>query len=219
VSINVSIDVSNNAPNKQINIKYSQKEVKMKKSRGARTIVFPTPIFIVGTYDKEGKPNAMAVAWGGICCSRPPCVCISVRKATYTYGNLIQQKAFTVNIPDEKHVIEADYFGLVSGRTVDKFAETGLTPVKSDFVNAPYINEFPLNVSCQVVEFHELGLHTLFVGEILDVAADEDVFTADGKFDMNKIKPFWWAPDDGGYYGIGTHLGQGHSIGNSLKKS
>ena len=123
----------------------------MKKSRGAKTIVYPTPVFIVGTYATDGKPNAMAVAWGGICCSRPPCVSISVRKATYTYGNLMQRRAFTVNIPGEEHVKYADYFGLVSGRNVDKFAITGLTPVKSDLVDAPYIDEFPLNLACKVI--------------------------------------------------------------------
>jgi flavin reductase (DIM6/NTAB) family NADH-FMN oxidoreductase RutF len=188
----------------------------MKKSRGSKTIVFPTPVFIVGTYDLDDKPNAMAVAWGGICCSRPPCVTISVRKATYTYGNLVHHKAFTVNIPAEKHVREADYFGLASGRTVDKFAKTGLTPVKSDSVYAPYIEEFPLILSCKVMHIYEIGLHTMFVGEILDVMADEDVYREDGKLDITKIKPFLWAPDDGGYYSVGAFLGKSHSIGHSV---
>lgn len=189
----------------------------MKKSRGAKTIVYPTPVFIVGTYATDGKPNAMAVAWGGICCSRPPCVSISVRKATYTYGNLMQRRAFTVNIPGEKHVKYADYFGLVSGRNVDKFAITGLTPVKSDLVDAPYIDEFPLNLACKVLEVHEIGLHTLFVGEIMDVLADESVYKADEKLDIRKVMPVIWAPDDGGYYGIGQYLGESFNIGNEIK--
>ncbi len=188
----------------------------MKKSRGAKTIVYPTPVFIVGTYATDGKPNAMAVAWGGICCSRPPCVSISVRKATYTYGNLMQRRAFTVNIPGEKHVKYADYFGLVSGRNVDKFAITGLTPVKSDLVDAPYIDEFPLNLACKVLEVHEIGLHTLFVGEIMDVLADESVYKADEKLDIRKVMPVIWAPDDGGYYGIGQYLGESFNIGNEI---
>lgn len=83
-------------------------------------------MFIVGTYDEVGKANAMAVAWGGISCSDPPCVSISTREATYTQGNIIKQGAFTVNIPSEEYVKEADYFGMVSGRDEDKFAKTGI---------------------------------------------------------------------------------------------
>ena len=93
----------------------------MKTSLGARTAAYPTPVFIVGTYDPEGRPNVMTVAWGGICCSDPPCVAISVRKATHTYGNLMERKAFTVSIPSADHVVAADFFGIASGRDVDKF--------------------------------------------------------------------------------------------------
>ncbi|HSQ39228.1 MAG TPA: flavin reductase family protein, partial [Anaerolineales bacterium] len=121
----------------------------MKTSRGAKTIVYPTPVFIVGTYDDADKPNLMAAAWGGICCSRPPCVSVSLRKATYTYGNIVARGAFTVNIASEQYVKEADYVGLVSGRDVDKFAAAGLTPVKSDLVDAPYVAEFPMVLECK----------------------------------------------------------------------
>jgi hypothetical protein len=106
----------------------------MKKSIGANTIIYPTPVLIVGTYDGEGKPNVMTVAWGGICCSDPPCIAISLRKATYTYGNICRQKAFTVSIPSEKHARCADYFGIASGKKVDKLNVSGLTPVKSALV-------------------------------------------------------------------------------------
>ena len=189
----------------------------MKLSKGAKTIVYPTPVFIVGTYDAEGKANAMAVAWGGICCSRPPCVAISVRKATYTYGNLLQRKAFPVNIPSREYAQHADYFGIVSGRDVDKFAETGLTAVKSEPVDAPYIAEFPMNILCEVLEIHEIGLHTLFVGEIKDVIADEEVFNAEGQLDVKKVDPILWAPDDGGYYAVGDFVGKAFHIGRNLK--
>ena len=141
----------------------------MKTSLGARTLIYPTPVFAVGTYDAAGKPNVMAVAWGGICCSKPPCLSIALRKATYTYGNLVERGAFTVSIPSTDHVAAADYLGIVSGRDVDKFQTSGLTPVASDVVDAPYVGEFPLVLECQVVHTAELGLHTLFVGEILDV--------------------------------------------------
>jgi len=101
----------------------------MKKSFGAKTLIFPAPVWCVGSYDTSGKPNIMTIAWGGICCSKPPCVTISLRKATYTYGNIMERKAFTLNVPSEQYVQEADYFGIASGRDVDKFKETGLTAV------------------------------------------------------------------------------------------
>ena len=147
----------------------------VKKSVGARTLALPTPTWIVGTYDKEGRPNMMTAAWGGICCSKPPCIYVSLRKATYTYGSLMERKAFTVSIPSEDYVKEADYIGLASGRDVDKFAATGLTPVKSDLVDAPYVKEFPLILECKVIHTIEIGLHTEFIGEIMDV------FEATGK--------------------------------------
>jgi flavin reductase (DIM6/NTAB) family NADH-FMN oxidoreductase RutF len=85
----------------------------------------------------------MTAAWAGICCSAPVCIAVSLRKATYTFGNIVERKAFTVNVPSERFVRDVDYFGIVSGRRKDKFAETGLTPVKSSVVDAPYIDEFP----------------------------------------------------------------------------
>ncbi len=91
-------------------------------------MLFPVPVLVVGTYDASGRPDAATVAWGGMCCTEPPCVAISLRKATYTYGNIIAKKAFTINVTTEPHVKEADYFGIVSGRTIDKFSSTGLTP-------------------------------------------------------------------------------------------
>ena len=188
----------------------------MKKSIGAKTIVYPTPVFIVGTYDKAGKANAMAVAWGGISCSDPPCVSISTREATYTQGNLINQEAFTINIPSEKYVKEADHFGVISGRDEDKFSITGLTPVKSEIVNAPYIKEFPLILECKLVDTTKLGLHTHFTGEILDVKIDEEFTDENGNPDINKIKPILYDPAGMGYYGIGKFLGQVFSIGRNI---
>ena len=82
----------------------------MKKSLGANTLIYPTPTWVVGTYDKDGKPNVMTAAWGGICCSQPPCVAVSLRKATYSYGNIVERKAFTVNVPSVAHAKQADYF-------------------------------------------------------------------------------------------------------------
>ncbi len=188
----------------------------MKTSLGPKTLAYPTPVYIVGTYGAAGRPNVMAVAWGGICCSKPPCVAISVRAATYTYGNLMERKAFTVSIPSEDYVAAADYFGIASGRDVDKFAVTGLTPVASDLVDAPYVGEFPLVLECKVVHIAELGLHTLFVGEIVDVKIEESCLDAQGKPSGRLLKPFSWAPGENQYYGLGEDLGRGFSVGRKL---
>ena len=188
----------------------------MKTSLGARTLVFPTPVFVVGTFDKAGKPNVMTASWGGICCSRPPCVAVSLRKATYTYWNILERRAFTVSIPSETHVREADYFGLVSGKSVDKLAVAKLTPVRSDLVDAPYVEEFPLVVECKLAQAIELGLHTQFVGEVLDVKAEADVLDRKGLLDIGKIRPLAFAPDAEVYYGTGSRVGQAFLIGRTL---
>ncbi|TVM02675.1 MAG: flavoredoxin [Candidatus Brocadia sp. WS118] len=191
----------------------------MKKSLGAKTIVYPTPVLIVGTYDKAGKPNAMNVAWGGLCCSSPPSVAVSLRKATYTYGNVVERKAFTVNIPSESYVKEADYFGIASGSKEDKFSVTKLTAVKSDLVDAPYIKEFPLILECKLTHTVEIGLHIQFIGEIMDVKVEESVLGESGIIDMEKLHPMLYAPEIRAYYGVGRSLGKAFSIGKQVKAS
>ncbi|MFH1085352.1 MAG: flavin reductase family protein [Chloroflexota bacterium] len=190
----------------------------MKKSIGARTIVYPTPVFVVGTYDANGRPNAMTAAWGGLCCSRPPCLCVALRAATYTYGNIVAEKCFTVSIPSSDHVREADYLGLASGRETDKFAAAGLTPVPSQVVHAPYVGEFPFVLECKLLHTIEIGLHTQFIGEILDIKADDTVFGADGRVHMDLVRPFLFAPDNREYWGIGERLGPAFEIGKALLK-
>ena len=188
----------------------------MKKSLGAKTLVYPTPVLVVGTYDKAGKPNVMTVSWGGICCSQPPCVAVSVRKATYTYSNILERKAFTISIPSEEHVKQVDYFGLVSGRTMDKFAATKLTPVKSKLVDAPYVKEFPVVLECQLVHVFELGVHTQFVGEVLDAKVEESALGMGTSVDLKKIKPLIFVPDNQDYYGIGNFVGKVFSVGQGV---
>ena len=190
----------------------------MKKSLGVKTIVLPTPVFIVGTYDEEGKPNAMTVAWGGLCCSDPPCAAISLRKATYTYTNIIEREAFTVNIPSEVHVKEADYFGIASGRKKDKFSASGLTAVKSDLVDAPYVKEFPLILECKLLHTIEIGLHTQFIGEIMDAKADETVLGEGSLPDMKKVNPIAFCPGTRMYYKIGEILAKAFFIGREVKE-
>jgi flavin reductase (DIM6/NTAB) family NADH-FMN oxidoreductase RutF len=188
----------------------------MKKSIGAKTLVYPTPVFIIGTYDQAGKPNVMAVAWGGICCSRPPCVAVSLRKATYTYGSIVERKAFTVNIPSESFVRQADYCGIASGKNEDKFTKVGLTPVRSQVVDAPYVLEFPLALECELLHTIEIGLHTQFIGQVMDIKAEESVLAPDGKVDIEKVRPILFAPDDRAYYSIGSRLGEAFSIGRQI---
>ena len=185
----------------------------MKKSFGSKTLIFPTPVWCVGSYDNDGNPNVMTIAWGGICCSKPPCVTISLRKATYTYGNIIARQAYTLSVPSVQYVQEADYFGMASGRNVNKFKETGLTPVKSELTDAPYVGEFPMILECKVIHHYEIGLHTHFVGEILDVKIDESGLDDDGKPDIEKIHPIVFSPEVQRYHGIGAFIGKAFVIG------
>jgi len=145
----------------------------MKKSIGSKDLIFPAPVLIVGTYSIDGKPNAMNVAWGGIC-SYPPCIAISIQENRRTHKNILQKKAFTINIPNEKQVEEADFFGLVSGNTYDKFDSVNLTTVKGDKVDAPYIEEFPINIECELMDMIGIGEHTQFIGKILDIKIDDE---------------------------------------------
>jgi flavin reductase (DIM6/NTAB) family NADH-FMN oxidoreductase RutF len=188
----------------------------MKKSFGSIPLAFPAPVWCIGSYDKEGKPNIMTVAWGGICCSKPACMTISLRKATYTYGCIMGRKAFTINVPSVNYVKEADYFGIASGRDVDKFLKSGLTPLRSEIVDAPYVKEFPVVLECNMIEYHELGLHTQFIGEILDIKIDESVLDEDGNPEIGKIQPIIFSPKDRDYNGIGETIGKAFEIGKNL---
>jgi flavin reductase (DIM6/NTAB) family NADH-FMN oxidoreductase RutF len=188
----------------------------MKKSLGPKTLLYPTPVLVVGTYDARGKPNAMIASWGGICCSQPPCINISLRKATYSYACIVERKAFTVGIPDQEHIRQADYFGIASGRDTDKIAAAGLTPLRSELVDAPYIAEFPLTLECRLVHTADLGLHTLFVGEVVDAKIDAEALTPEGNVDIRKIHPFLFDPSARGYYGVGEFLGDAFSVGRGI---
>ena len=190
----------------------------MKKSIGAKTQLFPTPVLMIGTYDQNGKPNLMNAAWGGICCSQPPCVAVSLRKATYSYNCILERKAFTVGIACEGKIAEADYCGIFSGRDSDKFATTGLTPVRSELVDAPYAAEFPVVLECKLLHTIEIGLHTQFIGEIVDVKADESVFDNDGNLDIMKIQPLVYDTSRKGYHSVGPRVGDAFAIGKELKK-
>jgi flavin reductase (DIM6/NTAB) family NADH-FMN oxidoreductase RutF len=190
----------------------------MKKSFGAGTLAFPTPVWLIGAYDKDGKPNVMTAAWGGICCSTPPCMTVSLQKPRYTFDAILAHGGYTISVPSERYVKEADFAGIVSGRNVDKFAAMGLTPVAAEFVDAPYVSEFPMVIECKLVKTVELGVHTQFIGEIMDVKVDEACLTADGKADMAKVRPILFGPGARSYHGVGEFLGQAFSIGKELKE-
>jgi len=192
----------------------------MKLSLPAQPILLPSPVLVVGTYGPDGKPNIMTAAWGGIACSKPPCISVSLREATLTYHNIKQAQAFTVNIPSEKYFKEADFVGLVSGREHDKFKETNLTPGKSKLVNAPLVEEFPYSLECKLVRQVELGLHTMFVGEIVGMVAESKVLSARQVPDIEKVRPMLWGSfGTMAYYGVGDKLGPAFSVGKQLQRS
>jgi len=139
-----------------------------------------------------------------------------LRKPRYSYDNLVERKAFTVNITPEKYVKESDYFGIASGRNKDKFAASGLTPVKSDLVDAPFIKEFPFALECRLLHTVEIGVHVQFIGEIIDIKADEDMLNDNGVPDIDRVKPVLFAPEMGAYYGVGNFLGKAFSIGKEI---
>ena len=192
----------------------------MKLSLPPQSILLPCPVLVIGTYGPDGKPNIMTAAWGGIACSKPPCISVSLREATLTYHNIKQAEAFTVNIPSEKYLKEADFVGLVSGREHDKLKKTNLTPEKSKLVNAPIVEEFPYSLECKLVRQVELGLHTMFVGEILGMVAESEVLSPKQVPDIEKVRPMLWGSfGTMGYYGVGDKLGAAFSIGKQLQRS
>ncbi len=182
-----------------------------KKSLGVRSEVYPKPAFVIGSYDKAGKPNIMTAAWAGICNSDPLSIAVSMRPATYSYGNVTESKAFTVNIPTAEMARYVDYAGRFSGKDGDKFKETGLTPVRGEFVNAPYVKEFPIVIECELTTFHDLGSHRQFIGRVIDVKVDEAVLDADGRVDVNVLNPLVYG--GGKYFETGRFIAQ---VGESL---
>ena len=182
-----------------------------KKSLGVRAELHPKPAAVIGSYDQEGKPNIMTAAWIGISNSNPLSIAVSMRPATYSYGNLTETGAFTVNIPSSDMARYVDYAGRFSGRDVDKFKETGLTPVRAEFVNAPYVKEFPIVIECELTAMYELGSHRQFIGKVIDVKADEAILDANGRVDMALLNPLIYV--GGKYYESGGFVGE---VGEAL---
>lgn len=187
----------------------------MKRSLGPATLAIPSPVWVIGTYDSSGVPNLMTAAWAGIVCSKPPAVSVSLREATYTYANLVERKAFTVNVPSSDHAVAADFLGIASGRAMDKFSAAGLTPTRSSLVDAPLVDEFPLTLECRLVQSVKLGLHTLFVGEIVDVKADEAALVEDLP-SLDRVRPILFSAGEQAYYQVGEKLGPAFRLGRRL---
>jgi flavin reductase (DIM6/NTAB) family NADH-FMN oxidoreductase RutF len=183
---------------------------------GAKTAALPLPAWVIGVYDSTGRATAMTASWTGVCCSMPPCVYFSARESRYTHGCVIARKAFTVNIPSQQQAAIVDYLGTTSGRKTDKLAAAGLTPVPSDLVDAPFIQEFPLIMECKLVNTLELGTHSMFIGEIMDVRCDENVLNADGNIDVAKLQPFIYSTVDGKYYAVTDVIGKGYELGKQI---
>ena len=188
----------------------------MKKSLGQQPLALPSPVWVVGSYGANEQPNIMVVAWGGICCTDPPCVAISIKKTRSTYANIIERNSFTINVPSKYFLVETDYLGIVSGLTTDKFSTSGLTAVKSNVVDAPYVQEFPLVIECKLLHALNIGLHTQFIGLIMDVKADEDVIGANGFPIAGKIDPLISSSSEKAYYSLGEYLDQAYLPGGVL---
>ena len=185
----------------------------MRKNFGAMTSVYPMPVFIVAAYDENGKPNCMNAAWGGIYEEKQIMLCLS--HSHKTTKNIKLSGAFTVSIADAKHVVEADYVGVSSGNNEpDKIAKAGFTTVKSEFVNAPVINELPMTVECKLIKFNEDGI---CIGEIVNVSADESVLGEDGKIDLSKLGAITFDPVHHSYITLGEKVGNAFKDGLSLR--
>jgi len=188
----------------------------VKRSLGPRTLIMPAPVWVIGTYDADGKANIMTAAWAGICCSKPPAVYVALREATYTYHAIVARKAFTVNLPSVDQAAVADLVGMTTGRKHDKFATAGLTSARSESVDAPLVEEFALNLECSLIHTLEVGLHTLFVGEIVDVQCKEDCLNNEGRPSIEKLHPLIFGVTKAEYYAVGDFVGTAFEIGKSL---
>ena len=189
----------------------------MKKDLGLVQAVYPMPVLMVAAYDETGKVNVMNVAWGQICDEDK--IILFIGEGKRTWLNIRASKAFTVALADRAHMEAADFFGIASGNRIqDKFERTGLHAVKSDRVNAPIIEEFPVVMECELLEF----LHTDFVdgivGRIVNVKAEESVLGENGKVEPAKLNALMFDQFQNGYYVTGEQVGKAWNAGVGLMK-
>ena len=176
-------------------------------------MLYPLPAVMVTVRDKKGEDNIITVAWAGTVCTNPPMVSISVRPERYSCHMLEESKEFVINLTTEKLCYATDYCGVRSGRDVDKFKEMKLTKTEASQVNAPMIEESPVNIECRVEKIEKLGSHYMFIARVLAVHADEACMDEKGRVDLNQAHPMVYS--HGEYYGLGKKLG---TFGYSVKK-
>lgn len=189
----------------------------MKKELGVNPYLFPMPVLMIATYGDGDVVDVMNMAWGGICAENM--VSLNISADHKTSENIKKRGAFTLSVADIPHIEAADFFGIASGNKMsDKFARSGLTAVRSEKVDAPIVQEFPLTLECKVVEDREevYGHHVL--GEIVGVLVDETVLDEKGKVDPTKLNAFVFDQFRSGYYAIGQKVGQAWHTGASLMK-
>lgn len=185
----------------------------MKKNFGAKPYIYPMPVLIVATYNDDGTANAMNAAWGGVCDYTK--VSIIIDRNHKTAKNIIERKAFTVSISDVPHITQADFFGVVSGNEVaNKVEKAGLHCIKSDFVDAPLIEEFPLTLECKLVSYDEKTERA--IGEVVNTAIDEAILT-DDKIDLSKFSPVTYDSVNHDYIALGQKVGKAFSDGKKLQ--
>ena len=186
----------------------------MRKNFGSKPWCYPQPVFILAAYDKDGKPNAMNVAWGGIYYDDQIAMCISANHKT-TF-NILESKAFTVSMGDEKNLVACDYVGVASGnKTPDKFEKAGFTATKSEFVNAPIIDQLPMTMECELISYNEETC--TLIGKIVNVSADESILGEDGKIDLAKFRPITFDPVHNAYLVLGEKVGNAFKDGLKLR--
>ena len=184
----------------------------MRKNFGAKPYLYPQPVMIIGTYDENGNANAMNAAWGGMTGANKIIIYLSSHKTT---DNIQLNRAFTVSVGDVKHLTACDYVGMVSAHNApDKMEKAGFTTTKSDFVNAPIINELPLTLECELLDVIE---GSLYLGEIKNVSMDESILGEDGELDLTKFVPITYDPIHHGYYPLGQRVGNAFADGAKLK--
>lgn len=168
------------------------------------TILSPVPAALVSCQDKGGRSNIITIAWTGVVCSTPPMVSISIRPSRYSHGIIKETGEFVVNVPPSGIVEKVDICGIVSGKNVDKFKEAGLTAVPATVVSAPLIEECTISLECKVTEIVPLGVHDMFLGEIVATHVADEAFDADGNLDLSVIDPLGYCPADRTYRAVSS---------------
>ena len=186
----------------------------MRKNFGPKPMCYPMPVYIIATYGADGTPNAMNAAWGGISEDTQISICISADHKTTE--NILLRKAFTVSMATAQYMAACDYVGIVSGnKEPDKFAKAGFHAAKSEFVDAPLIDELPMAVECKLISYDPKDCR--LVGEIVNVSADEAVLGENGKVDVKKLRPITYDPMNHHYLALGEKVGQAFHDGLALK--